>query len=1018
MLEVDDDIESRSEIDLPTYGADIYVNHPSTVPLCLYYVTGDGEPQCWLPGKVEAGIAPDPVPPVFFQMAADPDNAKLSSHGSFDGLFYQSILVPRYGFPSLPAHVFHCTMQLALANGYPAELGLLMEALGLPYTKDPAARRAMLAVCRPIKQRKGKTGPPVYDNDPAKLQLVYARCCTDTLAVRAARQSTKLRQLSDRERQDQLTDITVNQRGVRLDRPFTQAGQDLAIDERNTLNLRVRELTNGEITSVNQRDRFLKVINARGHHMTSMTKRSVAQVLAHKPDDYVRELLELRRAGARAAVDKFKSMLAHAAESDDRMRGTLRMFGCHTGRWSGFKPQLQNLKKNESNLPLSVVDDIRARNRAGLSRYGNLLTLLADTSRAAICAAPGYELKSGDFSAIESVVLAWFAQEQWKLDAYRYFQRTGDTAKEPYRVIARKMLHKEPDAETSSADRQLGKGAELACGFGGAVGAWRRFVPHDPRNDEEIKEIVSQWRQAHPATVRFWRDLMRGLRVAIQVKEPVQITRPPQPPLVAACIDGNLIVTLPSGRSITYPEARLVPGKYEDGAPDIEFMSNTQGQWKPYRGWSGSFVENVIQGAARDLLAAAIARFETRNIPVIFHCHDEVTVEVPVGTLSDAEFLAILLERPEWAVELPLGGKVHSGPHYLAPPDEPAQPLPVEEAAVEQAIDCYLAPEDSPSSVPNSTESSVDDDDQDDAADAPTPASLVDLISLPFAGGDKVCCPFHDDIEPSCKIYPDHYYCFGCEARGSALDWLIRVEGLSAEDAQALLRDGPGSEQSEYEPRPPGAKRSAADKLAFVERLWSSAQPLLGTIGARYLDETRGIDLGKLPADINDTLRFHPHCVFGTHYLPCLLALMRHPLTDAVVGIQRIALELRNGRIEKVDRAMLGQAGVVKLWPASHQLIAGEGLETTLAAATRLTHDGVPLRPAWALLSTGMMRTLPVITGVQRLVLLVDNDSNGSGQAAASFCTNQWSRAGCTVVQLTPQRPNSDFNDLVLEMGT
>ena len=584
-------------------------------------------------------------------------------------MFYERVLVTRYGFPSLPLRVFHCTQQLALANAYPAELGLLMEALGLPYPKDPAARRAMLALCRPIRQRKGESGPPVYDNDPVKLQLLYKRCHTDVLAARAAWRSPKLKHPSDTERHSQGLDTTINQRGVRLDRCFAEAARDFAAEERKTINLRVKELTGGEITTVNQRDRFLKVINARGHKMTSLTKRAVAQVLAHKPDDYARELLELRRKGARAAVDKYRSMLSHAASSDDRMRGTLRMYGCHTGRWSGLKPQLQNLKRNESNLPLSVVDDICARNRAGLVPYGNLLTLLADTSRAALCAGPGMELKSADLSAIEFIVLAWYAQEQWKLDAYRHFQRSGDTSKEPYRVIARKMLHKEPDEETNSAERQLGKGAELAAGFGGSVGAWRRFVPHDARSDEEVLAIIQQWRQAHPSTCRFWKDLMRGLRVAVQVNKSVQITRPPQPPLVAACIDGNLIVTLPSGRAITYPEARLIPSRYENAPPDIQFMFNGKGQWTPYRGWFGSFTENVIQGTARDLSAAAITRFEARDIPVVFHCHDEITAEVPIGAVSDEDFLTILLERPAWATDLPLGGKVHSGPHYLAPPD-------------------------------------------------------------------------------------------------------------------------------------------------------------------------------------------------------------------------------------------------------------------------------------------------------------------------------------------------------------
>ena len=153
--------------------------------------------------------------------------------------------------------------------------------------------------------------------------------------------------------------------------------------------------------------------------MTSLNKRAVAQVLANKPDDYVRQLLELRRDAARASVNKFKRMLCYASPADDRMRGTLRMYGGATGRWSGLGPQLQNLKKNECGLPLS-------RGRSGPRRRScrdrglrQPFSLLGDISRAALCAAPGHELKSGDFSAIESVVLAWLAGERWKLARLR-----------------------------------------------------------------------------------------------------------------------------------------------------------------------------------------------------------------------------------------------------------------------------------------------------------------------------------------------------------------------------------------------------------------------------------------------------------------------------------------------------------------------------------------------------------------------------------------------------------------------
>jgi Toprim domain len=140
----------------------------------------------------------------------------------------------------------------------------------------------------------------------------------------------------------------------------------------------------------------------------------------------------------------------------------------------------------------------------------------------------------------------------------------------------------------------------------------------------------------------------------------------------------------------------------------------------------------------------------------------------------------------------------------------------------------------------------------------------------------------------------------------------------------------------------------------------------------------------------------------------------RDPETDQPVGIQRIALELREGRIHKIDRFALGRTGVVKLWPAGSQLVVGEGLETTLAAATRIPYHGAPLQPAWSAVSSGGLSRLPVLPGIERLIVLVDHDANGEGQAAAERCRERWTRAGRTVVRLTPKRTGADFNDLVM----
>ncbi len=827
------DIETRSAANLRDVGSHIYAIDPTTEPLCMVYAIGDDEPQLWLPTE--------PPPALFLEIAANPDDWELIAHNwEFERAILRHVLVPRYGFQPIPLEIQHCSQRLALANAYPAELGQLAEALDLPYRKDSGARRAMLATSRPKARRKRKpTTVPIWNEDPALLDLVYQRCKLDVVTTRAVFNSPKLERLTENERRYQLQDAVINGRGVRLDRAFVVAARDLAVHERTAINLTLQELTDGAITSVNQNARFLAAINARGHSMSSMDKRAVAQVLAHKPDDYVRQLLELRQIGARAAVTKFKRMLAYASPHDDRLRNTLRVFGASTGRWSALGPQLQNLKKNESGLPLSVVDSVRNGDRIDIARYGAPLALLGDLSRATLCAAPGMELKSGDFSAIESVVLAWLAGEEWKLAAYRTFFDSGDMTLEPYRVIARRMLNQEDDAEIDSAERQLGKAAELASGFGGGVGAWRRIMPNYPRPDDEIKAIVRQWRAAHPRVLKFWKDFARSLRIAIRTGEPVLVAPAPQPPIVATFTDGILRLRLPSGRAIAYPEARLVPNKFEDAPPDIQFQDNGKAQWKPCRGWFGVFVENVVQGVARDLLAAAIDRFEARGLNVVFHCHDEITVETPIGALLDQDFRALLLEVPAWAEGIPLGGKVHSGAHYLAPPEREAEPLiepDPDVQAIEAAIDDYL---DDARADPGE----IDDpalmerqDDEDFVANLPDEiAPLFEMVTLPLTFDNKVCCPFHDEIEPSCVIYADHFHCFGCHEHGGRIDWLVRVEGLTEAEAIDQIKDWPLTTESG-----PQNGDVVADKLAFALSIWAAAGRLgwLSVISTRPATST------------------------------------------------------------------------------------------------------------------------------------------------------------------------------------
>jgi len=991
------DAELRSAASLRLVGAWNYVTHASTEMLCFCYAVDDGEIQTWVNQSL-LGAPAQPSPEPFLAAARDPKNWRLIAHGSFDSLVLEHVLVPKHSFPSIPLESQHCSMTAALANGYPAELETLTEALELPYRKDRDGWKLMREMSQPRRPRRGEDKSILhwlFDAD--RLARLIEYCGRDVRAARAIWQHPKIKPLGEDERRYQILDAVINRRGIRADREFATRARDLATAERQAINAALAGLTTGEITSVGQVKRILTYANTRGHDMTSVGRRSVSAVLAAEPDEETRRVLELRREGARTSVLKYKAILDYANPADDRLRGTLRMCA-GPGRWAGLGPQLQNLKRNENNIPLAAVDAVRAGDREQLRAYGNPLAVLADIARAALCSTSDRVLMMADLGQIESRILAWFAGEQWKLQTYIDFDRTGDKTKEPYRIIAARMLRRNDVAGIAREQRQKGKCGELACGFGGSVGAWRRIAPEDERNDEEIAGDIRAWRDAHPATTAYWRELARAIRIAIRTGQPFAAGK-----ITADFADGNLFLTLPSGRRITYPQAKLVASKFEGYPPDVVFKDNARGKWSDYRGWFGTFIENVVQGTARDLLAAAIARFEARGIPIVLHIHDEAVAEVPTGTISEAEFLAILLEPPAWAEGLPLAGKARTGAHYLEPPEEDAAPsiAVTEPTPAEAAVDEILAstPEPEPAAV-EKPENSLADLGED-------VAPLWDLVSVPQTADGKTTCPFHDgDDNPSLKFYADHFICYGCGTRGGRLDWLMQGEGLTREEAIAVIHDWNGPRQR----RP-----LVEDKAVKVERartLWREARSIRGSIAERYLAETRCIDVGQLPPDLEGSLRFHPSCLFGSIRQPCLLALMQEPRATKAVGIQRIALAQANGRIVKTERRALGSMGVVKLWAPAATLIIGEGLETTLAAATSIPFNDEPLCPAWAMLSANQLGAFPVIRGVERLIILVDNDSIGI--TAALTCTERWNRAGRTVIRLTPERTGEDFNDLIM----
>jgi len=179
-------------------------------------------------------------------------------------------------------------------------------------------------------------------------------------------------------------------------------------------------------------------------------------------------------------------------------------------------------------------------------------------------------------------------------------------------------------------------------------------------------------------------------------------------------------------------------------------------------------------------------------------------------------------------------------------------------------------------------------------------------------------------------------------------------------------------------------------------------------------------EIYELPPDVHNVLRFHPRCIWGQDddgqwlYRPCVVCLLREVASDSQTGIHRIALH-PDGRL--IGRKAFGvkKGAAVKLWgdaEIASGLVIGEGIETVLAAATRVTYDGTLLQPAWALVDAGNLEAFPVLAGIEHLTILADADESNLGQEAARACARRWATAGRTAEVLIPDRLGDDFNDV------
>jgi putative DNA primase/helicase len=270
-------------------------------------------------------------------------------------------------------------------------------------------------------------------------------------------------------------------------------------------------------------------------------------------------------------------------------------------------------------------------------------------------------------------------------------------------------------------------------------------------------------------------------------------------------------------------------------------------------------------------------------------------------------------------------------------------------------------------------------------------------------------CPAHDDREPSLSIRAsdDGKVLVRCHAGCDQMQVIaqLRQRGLWCERNKIPLTEATST-------CAPSAETDLALRRRRARALWQQARPIGATLAEKYLAK-RGVlhVCRKMGAAV---LRFHPSCPYGGSRYPCLLALMRDVRSNKPQAIMRTALTEAG---EKIGRMALGlkSGAAIKLTAdpdVTLGLAVGEGLETVLSAMQ------LGFRPAWALGDANNLRRFPVLSGIECLTIIVDNDATGTGQGAALECSSRWTTAGRQVFRVIPDRPGDDMNDLIQETTT
>lgn len=653
------DFETASQADLRRTGSATYSEHPSTRVLCLAYAFDNDPVQIWRIGE------PFPQGALDHCQNMHPVRAW---NAAFEFNIWNNTLLrqlrgaghgPLVG-SNLEVNQMRDTMAQAAYYGLPLSLDMAAQAARLPISKSKAGHSLMLRMCRP-RGVDTATGAPIWwhETDPVKLDELCAYCVQDVEVERAL--ANMLPTFPAAEQRVWELDQRMNQRGVGVDYTFVEKMKALAMDAALATNTTLAQITSGVVKTVNSTKPMLELLRSLGYPHDNLRKGVVAERLdAMACEGLERDILELRADGAKTSAAKLDAMLGASVTRGGvgRVRGMLQYYGAfRTGRWAGRLIQLQNMPRGT--LSASAVDAAVKAVLAGASLatmallFGSGMTVVSSLLRSCIVAPSDQTLSVADFAQIEARVLPWLAGQQDVLDVFR-------SGEDVYVQAAAGIFGVPPHLVTKD-QRQIGKVAILALGFGGGKGAFKTMAAIYGLDvtDERAEEIKVAWRAANSATVNFWWALDRACRHVLTNPNSVV---PVGPHIKVGRVNAHLVIVLPSNRALFYRDAKLVANPDRPGQDDITYMGMNQytRKWERIRTYGGKLAENVTQAVARDVMAHAMVQCENEGMTLVLTVHDELLAE----NSSLDRMLEIMRTPPAWASDLPVGAEGWEGPRY------------------------------------------------------------------------------------------------------------------------------------------------------------------------------------------------------------------------------------------------------------------------------------------------------------------------------------------------------------------